>query len=379
MGKVFQARHLHLDREFAIKFVAADISGHSEAQLRFEQETRALGQLQHPHIVNAVDAGCVNGLKYLVTELIDGEDLAQVVERRGPLPPVEACELIRQAALGLSYLHGLGFVHRDIKPSNLIVNRAGIVKLLDFGLVHGGTVDHQLTDAGETIGTWDFLAPEQAHDASQVDCRCDLYSLGGTLLYLLSGRPPFGDDKHVTPASKLKGHLFDTPAWLEHPPAAIPYKLIEVLRRLLAKSPDERFQTAAEVAEALTPFVSSWANSAQALPTPQLPSARRKWILSSSLVLGVLCLIAGLAYFRPPASAAASESTPQSAAAVSAPSVATEEIEVSVEEFSPDGTVREIEDIKIRHTLTTPEAPTRKTVMPTQLKSAAPLRFPDLD
>ncbi len=254
MGRVFRARHIHLDRVFAIKFVAAEIAAVSDVQLRFEQETRALGKLQHPHIVNAVDAGCTNGLRYLVTEFIDGQDLAQAVHDRGPLPVAEACDVIRQAALGLAHSHAAGFVHRDIKPSNLIVDRHGVVKILDFGLVHGGTVDHQLTAAGDTLGTWDFLAPEQAHDASQVDHRCDLYSLGCTLLFLLSGQAPFGDPQHLSPASKLRGHLFETPKWLQDPPRQIPAALIQVLQRLLAKSPAERFQTADNVVEALAPF-----------------------------------------------------------------------------------------------------------------------------
>jgi serine/threonine protein kinase len=255
MGTVFSARHRHLDRLFAIKFVSAAISSQADAQLRFEQETRALGQLQHPQIVNAVDAGCVNGIKFLVTEFIDGEDLARLVMRRGALAPAEACELIRQAALGLACLHAAGFVHRDIKPSNLIVNRDGVVKILDFGLVQGGEVDHQLTDAGQAMGTWDFLAPEQAQDASQVDHLCDIYSLGCTLLYLLSGRAPFDDDRYTTPAAKLKGHLFDIPSALAQPPADIPKNLLELLGQMLAKSPSRRIRSADEVATKLSPFV----------------------------------------------------------------------------------------------------------------------------
>lgn len=252
MGKVFRARHRHLDRILAIKFVAANHSRLSEALQRFEHETRALGQLQHPQIVNAVDAGNCNGLMYLVTEYIDGEDLSQLVQRRGPLPPVEACALVQQAAEGLAYLHSRGFVHRDIKPSNLIVDRAGCVKLLDFGLVRSIHTDHQLTDDGQTLGTWDFLSPEQAHDSSDVDCRSDLYSLGCTLLYLLTGDVPFGGARFATPAAKLKGHLFDRPAALEQP--GIPPELAAVLSRMLAKLPSDRIGSADEVHAALAPF-----------------------------------------------------------------------------------------------------------------------------
>lgn len=256
MGKVFAARHLHLDRAFAIKFMSSDLSQSTDAQLRFEQEVRALGQLQHQHIVNAVDAGCVNGVKYLVTELVDGEDLSKLVQRRGALPMAESCELVRQAAVGLAYSHAHGFVHRDIKPSNLIRDRAGTVVILDFGLVRSLEVDGHLTQNGEMLGTWDFIAPEQAHDASQVDFRCDLYSLGCTLVYLLSGAVPFGGDRYLTPAAKLKGHLFDRPPWLDQLPAHIPSELATVLERLLAKSPADRFASAEDVAQALVPFAS---------------------------------------------------------------------------------------------------------------------------
>lgn len=279
MGKVFRARHVHLDRLFAIKFMAADLSGHSEAEDRFEAETLALGHLQHPQIVNAVDAGCHDGLRFLVMEFIEGEDLAQLVNRRGAIPPEEACDLIRQVALGLAYSHSCGFVHRDIKPSNLILNRAGIVKILDFGLVRSERRDHQLTDQGEPLGTWDFLAPEQAQDATKVDHRSDIYSLGCTFLYLLSGDVPFSNSQYATPAAKLKGQLFDTPEWLQKRSSKLPAELRNVLIRMLAKSPSKRFQTASDVVAALTPSTTVRreikANPKAAQNTPGESSVRR--------------------------------------------------------------------------------------------------------
>ncbi len=261
MGRVFAARHVHLDRTFAIKFIGAAANHSPEAHSRFEQEVLALGKLQHPHIVSAVDAGSIDGLKYLVTELIDGDDLAQLVQHHGPLPFAEACELMRQAALGLAYSHRLGFLHRDIKPSNLILDRAGNVKLLDFGLVCNANTGHDLTSCG-MLGTWDFVAPEQAQDARQVDARSDLYSLGCTLLFLLSGRPPFSGERYSTAAAKLTGHLFETPAWLENVPAELPLELVTLLKKLLAKKPAERFQQADDVVAALAPFASSTASHA---------------------------------------------------------------------------------------------------------------------
>jgi hypothetical protein len=262
MGKVFRARHVHLDRLFAIKFVATNLANRGDVQQRFAQETRALGQLQHPRIVNAVDAGCLDGLKYLVTEYIDGEDLTRLVARRGVLPVAEACGLIRDAALGLAYSHSRGFVHRDIKPSNLIVDREGGIKILDFGLVHDQQRDSELTAEGAILGTWDYIAPEQAEDASAVDHRCDLYSLGCTLLFLLSGQAPFSGPRYRLPAAKLKGHLLETPEWLVEPPAGVPLDLVAVLKRLLAKHPDDRVQTADEVATELAPYVANPGESA---------------------------------------------------------------------------------------------------------------------
>lgn len=299
MGKVFRARHVHLDRLFAIKFVATNLALRGDVQQRFEQETRALGQLQHPRIVNAVDAGCLDGLKYLVTEYIDGEDLTRLVARRGALSVNEACGLIRDAALGLAYSHSRGFVHRDIKPSNLIVDREGGIKILDFGLVHDQQRDNELTAEGSILGTWDYIAPEQAEDASAVDHRCDLYSLGCTLLFLLSGQVPYSGPKYRLPAAKLKGHLLETPAWLAEPPADVPSDLVAVLTRLLAKHPDERIQTADEVATALAPFVNSRASPAKESRGERVSPGVRDLLgnRSSTTALGLGLLAVSLGVF----------------------------------------------------------------------------------
>src|SRR5262249_1784919 len=161
-------------------------------------EMKALGALDHPNIVEAHDAGEQSGVVYLAMKLIDGVDLERLVKQRGPLPIAEACELIRQAALGLHYLHQRGLAHRDVKPSKLMRTPNGTVKVLDLGLARwcieaeGG---HGLTGAGRVMGTPDFLAPEQIENAADVDARGDVYGLGGTLYYLLTGRAPFADRK----------------------------------------------------------------------------------------------------------------------------------------------------------------------------------------
>lgn len=257
MGTVFVARHMRLDKKFAMKFIATDVASIPEGRARFEQEIQALGTLRHPNIVNAVDAGCANGMQYLVTEFADGKDFEQLVQQHGPIPVEAACELILQTALGLEHSHRAGFVHRDIKPSNMILDRSGVVKILDFGLVRNASAANRLTDDGRTFGTLDFIAPEQAHDASRVDARADIYSLGCTLLYLLTGRLPFSDARYSSAAAKLKGHLFDRPDSLAQISSNVPKKLVRLIDRMIAKSPSARIQTAQEVAEKLGPFASS--------------------------------------------------------------------------------------------------------------------------
>ena len=291
MGAVFLARHVHLGRTFAIKFVTAAMAGSQEAQQRFEQETRALGRLAHPRIVNAVDAGVINGLRYLVTEFIEGDDLQRLVARSGPLPYPRACELIAAAAEGLGHAHAAGFVHRDIKPSNLIIDPVAGVKILDFGLVREAGQASELTADHALLGTWDYMAPEQAEDAGAADARSDIYSLGGTLLFLLSGAAPFSGAKYRQGAAKLKGHLLKTPEWLESPPATVPAELVAVVRRMLAKSPDERFATAEEVVAALTPFVKSGGSlSGEA----KAPLSRRMGAVRTTAAAAVMA--GGLAY-----------------------------------------------------------------------------------
>ena len=166
MGTVHKAVHTWLGRTVAVKFIAKEALSDPEAISRFAHESRAIGRLDHPNIVRATDAGCVGGKHFLVTEFVDGCDLARLVKIVGPLRSADACEIIRQAALGLQHAHEQQLVHRDVKPSNLLLNRAGIVKLLDFGLARLASNQTTLTTTGQMIGTLDFLAPEQADRCS---------------------------------------------------------------------------------------------------------------------------------------------------------------------------------------------------------------------
>ncbi len=258
MGRVYRARHLRLGREVALKV----IKGHCidpEAIRRFEREMEILGRLDDPHLVRATDAGeGPDGRLFLVMDLVPGSDLGRLVQARGPLPLADACELARQAALGLQAVHEKGFVHRDIKPSNLMLTPDGVVKVLDLGLARlvEDAADSLITQSGSFGGTADYLAPEQASDLRAATIRSDLYSLGCTLYCLLAGRPPFGDDRHRSLASKILAHREEPVAPITdfRPELAGAGELLRLLDRLLAKAPASRPAEPREVAEALGPL-----------------------------------------------------------------------------------------------------------------------------
>lgn len=251
MGQVFAGKHEALGKQFAMKFMAESARTCSEGAHRFQLEIESLGRLSHPNIVSAVDAGCINGVHYLVTELVTGKDLSQVVASTGPMKEDEVCDILLQVAAGLDHAHSHGFVHRDIKPSNLIVDEHGVVRILDFGLVRSQQHSTDVTCPGLLMGTIDFLSPEQAADGSMADHRSDLYSLGCTLLFLLTGRVPFSGDQFCSMPAKIHGHLFLEPPALSNGELRVSTRLQSVLARLLQKRPEDRFQSANEVVEFL--------------------------------------------------------------------------------------------------------------------------------
>lgn len=253
MGAVYLAEHLDLHRKVAIK-ILAPVRGEG-AQLaaeRFLREGRAAAALDHPNIVRVFDVSRHNDIPYLVMEYVDGETLQQTLDRDGAVPPAVAAEYVAQTAAGLQHAHERGLVHRDIKPGNLIRDRFGAVRILDMGLARTGNDRDKLTeqlDHGAVVGTADFISPEQAINSPNVDGRADIYSLGATLFVLLTGKPPFEGNT----AQKLMQHqLRDAPPLTGVPPA-----LAEVVARMLAKRPADRYQTAADVVAALLPWVES--------------------------------------------------------------------------------------------------------------------------
>jgi serine/threonine protein kinase len=291
MGAVYQARHVKLDKLVALKVLAPHLVDNSEALQRFEREMKAVGKLDHPNIVRAMDAGQAGQLHYLVMEYVEGTDLQRLVRANGPQPIGEACRLVRQAARALGYAHSRGLVHRDVKPSNLLLTAEGQIKVLDLGLARLGAASDSLTSSGASLGTPDYMAPEQWTDVRLVDHRSDLYALGCTLFYLLTGRPPFGDEQHSTVASKMAGHIYDAPPSLTDALPGVPEQLNALYLQLLAKQRDDRPVSALEVAEALAPFADS-EPSADALPRRQLASSSPRskspavvWTACGALVL----------------------------------------------------------------------------------------------
>lgn len=256
MGRVYRARHTKLDRVVALKILPRGRLEDSGSLARFAREMRAIGQLDHPHVVHAYDGREIDEMPVLVMEYVEGMDLGELVRRLGRLEPEDASELVRQAALGLQYAHERGLVHRDVKPSNLMLTRSGIVKLLDLGLArfYSEPVGEEVTGAGQMMGTADYVAPEQVGDSRAVDIRADIYSLGCTFYKLLSGRAPYGGPEYRGALEKMNAHLHRPVPPIGELASALPAALVAVLERMLAKQPEARFATPAEVVDALRPF-----------------------------------------------------------------------------------------------------------------------------
>jgi serine/threonine protein kinase len=275
MGTVYKALHTRLKRVVALKLLPPERMNDRATVARFQREMEAVGRLNHPHLVRATDAGEVDGTHFLVMEIIEGQTLAQLVHARGFLPVVEACELVRQAALGLQHVHEHGLVHRDIKPSNLLLSAEGQVKVLDLGLAllkEERPGAEELTATDQMMGTFDYMAPEQFADTHSVDIRADVYSLGCTLYFLLTGKAPFSGLTYANRLSKMMAHAQAPVPPIRDRGRDVPAGLEAVLARMLAKRPGDRFATPAEVAAALAP-ITVGCDPAELRAMAQVPSA----------------------------------------------------------------------------------------------------------
>jgi serine/threonine protein kinase len=264
MGAVYRAVHPNLKRTVAIKVMPADRWANDKAVARFEREMAAIGTLNHPNIVTAHDAGVSDGMHYLVMEYIDGVDLSTLVSRVGPLACADACEIVRQAALGLQKAWSHQIVHRDVKPSNLMLALAdhdrsqGTIKVLDFGLarlapLHRAT--DELTYSGQIMGTLKYMAPEQCSESREVDIRADIYALGATFYKLLSGSAPFSEEKFDSPLALLAAVGSEEPQPLARLRPDVPPQLAAIVGRMMAKNPADRYVTPQEVIDAIAPWL----------------------------------------------------------------------------------------------------------------------------
>ncbi|MDB4679293.1 Hsp70 family protein [Rhodopirellula sp.] len=296
MGQVFLAEHTRMQRIVALKMLPIDRMKDPKAIERFYEEIRAASRLLHPNIVTAFDAGESVGVHYLAMEYIDGSTLLELVAKEGPMPVAKAASIIRQAATGLLHAHRSGITHRDVKPSNLMQSVDGTVKVLDLGLAQVSSsnlmqreAEKKQKGAGEVkrklVGTLTYMSPEQLENSDSADARSDIYSLGATLFFLLTGRPPFAGEQ----VDQVYGHRHGDIPDLMQSRNDVDLRLTNIFRRMLAKSPGERYASLDEVIDDLADYsVSSesplWMaefsqHSKQptgnvAAPTPTQPTAR---------------------------------------------------------------------------------------------------------
>jgi serine/threonine protein kinase len=258
MGVVYLARNKLMDRLEVLKVISKSLMDRPGSMERFLREIRSAAMLNHNNVVKAYNALQVGDLLVFAMEYVDGQNLAEVVTTGGPLSVAKACHYICQVALGLEHAHDKGMVHRDIKPQNLILARESkkhVVKILDFGLAKATSqnkMDVGLTGDGKMLGTPDYIAPEQMLDAAHADIRADIYSLGCTLYYLLTGGPPFQAGSMF---ELLQAHQAKEARPLNLVRADVPAELAAIVAKMMAKDPARRFQKPSEIAEALVPFI----------------------------------------------------------------------------------------------------------------------------
>jgi serine/threonine protein kinase len=312
-----------------VKVINRQYTANTAAVERFRREVRAAARLAHPNIVTAHDAEHAGDTLFLVTEYVEGQTLSRLVRECGPLPIAKACDYIRQAALGLQHAHERGMVHRDIKPENLMLiksesracrgpdfqsglehtaglenrptnrdrptNRTepAVVKVLDFGLAaltvergEGLTAEHAI------MGTPEYMAPEQAENSHAADIRADIYSLGCTLYALLTGNVPYPAE---TPLLKILAHRDRPLPSIRKARPDVPPELAAVLARMMAKKPQDRYQTPAEVAAALAPFVGQVSNL-PSQPASWKHAPRHRRLLLAASLLAALLLAGGVVY-----------------------------------------------------------------------------------
>lgn len=272
MGEVYQAQHRRMKRTVAVKVLPSELTKIPNAVQRFEREVEAAAKLIHPNVVTAFDAGEAGGVHFLVMEFVEGQDLAALIHQRGPLDVATALDYTLQAAQGLKYAHDEGVVHRDIKPSNLLLDKKGTVKILDLGLARfvnevGGDepAATALTQSGQVMGTVDYMSPEQAANTKGADKPADIYSLGATLYFLLTGRAMYGGDTLV---EKIMAHRDQPIPSLKTVRQDISRPLDDTFRAMVAKTPALRQHSMEQVIEELERCAPAGTVKRAAAPAP---------------------------------------------------------------------------------------------------------------
>ncbi len=252
MGRVYLARDTRLNRRVALKILAPERINNPRAMARFQREARVGAQLQHENLVRVYDFGESGGRHFLVMEFIEGRTIGHLLSEQGPMPPATAARLARQVAQGLAHAHRKGLIHRDVNPYNILVTHEGVAKLADLGLAIDLAEEDRVTREGATVGTFDYVAPEQARHSHSADIRSDIYSLGCTLYHMISGQVPFPS---ASLPEKLFAHQAVEPTPLEQLVPDLPAGLADVVRTMMRKQPDERYPTPTQVMQALEPYI----------------------------------------------------------------------------------------------------------------------------
>ncbi len=244
MGTVYKARQLNLDRIVAIKILAPFLSNNQPYVRRFMKEARVIGRLNHPNVVQGFDAGEAGGVYYFAMEYCEGPTLLQILKRGGAMDEDRAINIVTQVAHALEHAHEQGLVHRDVKPDNVMIVEGGVAKLCDLGLAKDVAIESGSTERGSTVGTPNYISPEQARGEGGIDIRSDIYSLGATFYHLLTGVPPFDGQN---PAVIMVKHLNEDPTPLRERMPTVHPLTERVVLKMLAKHPRDRYQTPTEL------------------------------------------------------------------------------------------------------------------------------------
>ena len=258
MSSVYLAEHILMKHQRAIKVLPKSKLGKNSYLERFQREAKAIASLNHPNIVRAYDINNEKDTHYLVMEYVEGADMQNLVRKHGPLPYAVAADYIAQAARGLHHAHEAGLIHRDVKPANLLVNKDGVVKVLDLGLaLFSEDTDASLTMEynDKVLGTADYLPPEQAINSHKIDSRADMYGLGCTLYFLLTGHPPFPDGSI---ASRIIKHQNSMPPDIRKERVDCPGELDGVCVKMMQKDPKFRYTSCLQVAEILEAWLQKY-------------------------------------------------------------------------------------------------------------------------